>query len=309
MRAAVTGGSGFIGSHLVDGLLEAGHTVVVLDTRPPHRPDVEFHALDITDQPALVRSLRAVDTVFHLAAVSNVNDAADHPVCTVDLNVTSTARVWEAARRAEVRRAVLASTVWVYGAAPGTGPADESTPLDPARTGHIYTASKIAAEMIAHNYAALYGQEFTILRYGIPFGPRMRAELVIPRFVRAAVAGETIVVHGDGTQHRNYLYIDDLIEGHLKAIDVVGANEVFNLEGPERITIRRIVETIGTVLGRGVAVEFGAPRPGDYAGRDVSNEKAARLLGWSPRVAFGDGMRRYVEDVIAGDEVEGDLAG
>ena len=313
MKAAVTGGTGFIGSHLVDRLRDAGHEVAVLDMRPPHRSDVQFHAVSITDQAALVKALRGVDVVFHLAAVSNVNDAADQPVRTIDLNVGGTARVWEAARRADVARAVLASTVWVYAAAPpaapGEGAADELTPLNPAGSGHIYTASKVAAEMVVHNYADLYGQDFTILRYGIPFGPRMRAELVIPRFVRAALSGDTISVHGDGTQYRNYVYIDDLIDAHLLALSPAGINEVFNLEGTEQISIRRLVETISAVLSRKVAVEFGAARPGDYEGREVSAAKAAAVLGWAPKVSFEEGLRRFVEDFQAGVEVEGDLAG
>jgi UDP-glucose 4-epimerase len=137
----------------------------------------------------------------------------------------------------------------------------------------------------------------------------MRAELVIPRFVRAALAGDMITVNGDGTQYRNYVYIDDLIDAHLLALGDDGVNQVFNLEGAEKITIRHLVETIGQVLGRSVAVEFGEPRPGDYGGREVSAAKAARILGWVPQVSFAEGLRRYIEDFQAGDEVEGDLAG
>ncbi len=306
MRVAVTGGSGFVGSNLVDRLATDGHDVVVVDTVRPHRSDVAHRHVDIRDLDALTAALRGCDVVFHLAAVSNVNDVAADPVTALDVNVTGTARVWEAARRNEVGRAVLASTVWVYAAAPpGDEPVDEQTPLLPGGSGHIYTGSKIAAEMVAHNSFDLYGQPFTILRYGIPYGPRMRPQLVIPRFVEMARNGQKITVHGDGSQYRNYIYVDDLIEGHLRALGEQGENQVFNLEGREPVSIRQLVQQIQGLLERPVAVEFGPGRPGDYAGREVSNAKAERLLGWTPRVSFEDGMRQYLEWFLEADEAAG----
>jgi UDP-glucose 4-epimerase len=309
MRIAVTGGAGFIGSNLVDGLLDAGHEVVVLDVTPPHRGDVTFRRADIHDDHALVKGLRGCDVVFHLAAVSNVNHAAADPIGNFDLNVTGTARVWEAARRNDLERAVLASTVWVYAAAAGDGPddeADEHSPMLLDGTGHVYTSSKIAAEMVVQNYWQLYEQPFTILRYGIPYGPRMRPELVIPKFVQMALDGETITVHGDGSQYRNYVYIDDLVAGHVRALEVPETrNEVINLEGTEQVTVRHLVECIQQVLGRPVAVEFGSARPGDYEGRPVSTAKAERLLGWRANTPFLEGLRRYV-DWFRGDEAGAD---
>jgi len=160
----------------------------------------------------LVRATKGCDVVFHLAAVSDVNEAVADPVRTTELNVLGTTKVWEAARRNGVRRVVLASTVWVYAGAHGDGPLDEEAPFHLPSAGHIYTSSKIAGELIAHNYNELYDTPFTILRYGIPFGPRMREQLVIPRFVQMALAGDTITVHGDGSQFRNYVYVEDLAD-------------------------------------------------------------------------------------------------
>src|SRR5260370_9548275 len=174
MRVAVTGGSGFIGSHVVDRLVGAGHEVVVIDARPPHRVDALYREVDITDLSGLVRATVGCDAIFHLAAISNVNDAFADPVACIDLNVTGTARVWEAARRNNVGRAVLARTVWVYASAVGDGTVDEDTPVAVTGTEHVYTASKIAAELVVTIFSELYGQPYTILRYGIPFGPRMR---------------------------------------------------------------------------------------------------------------------------------------
>ncbi|MBM3671549.1 MAG: NAD-dependent epimerase/dehydratase family protein [Actinobacteria bacterium] len=294
MRAAVTGGSGFIGSHVIDSLADAGHDVVVLDVRGAHRSDVDSLAVDILDLDALVSATNGCDAVFHLAAVSNVNDAFDDPVGAVQLNIVGTANVWEAARRNGVGRAILASTVWVYAGAVGDA-VDEDSPFFLATAGHVYTSSKIAGEMLVHNYFDLYGQPFTILRYGIPFGPRMRDELVIPRFVQAALRGETIRIDGDGNQYRNYVYIEDLARAHVLALGEAAENEVINLEGAEPVSIRRIAETVIDIVDSSTEVEYVHARQGDFAGRTVSADKARELLGWEPSVSFEDGMRRYVE--------------
>ena len=137
MKIAVTGGAGFIGSHVVDRLREAGHTVIVVDVKPPHRPDVSFREADLSDLGSMVQATRGCDVVFHLAAVSNVNDAYEHPVATVRINITGTVNVFEACRRNEVQRAVLASTVWVYAGAKGDGPHDEDAPFHPVSYTHL----------------------------------------------------------------------------------------------------------------------------------------------------------------------------
>ena len=299
MRISVIGGSGFIGSHVVDHLLEAGHDVQILDPRAAHRDDVDTLPVDILDLDELVTATKGRDVVFHLAAVSNVNDAFEDPVHAVNVNITGTTNVWEACRRNEVGRAVFASTVWVYAGAVGDD-VNEDSPFYLATAGHVYTSSKIAAEMIVHNYFDLYGQPFTILRYGIPFGPRMRDQLVIPQFVRAALKGESIHIEGDGSQYRNYVYIDDLAHAHVLALGEAAENEVFNLEGTEAVSIRRIAETVLKILDRPMDIEFTNARQGDFAGRTVSAEKARRVLGWQPRVSFDEGLRRYV-DWFAGD--------
>ena len=296
MKIAVTGGAGFIGSHVVDQLLDAGHRVVVIDTRSPHRADAAFRDVDITDLAGLVRATAGCDVVFHLAAVSNVNDAQADPVGCIDVNVTGTARVWEAARRNQVGRAVLASTVWVYAAAPDddqAGDLTEDTPLAVSGTEHVYTASKISAELVVTSFHELFGQPYTILRYGIPFGPRMRDALVIPRFMTSAQSGTPITIHGDGMQFRNYVYVEDMARAHLLALGDAGINQIFNLEGPAPVSIRHVAETVRDLLNPAMTIEFVPARPGDYAGRKVSAEKAGALLGWRPTTSFDEGMRRY----------------
>ena len=294
LRVAVTGGAGFIGSHVVDRMVAAGHRVTVLDVRPPHREDVAFTMVDIDDVDGLVAALAGTDVVLHLAGVSNVNDAFDRPLDTVAINIAGTANVWEAARRNHLQRAVLASTVWVYAGADEQHPLDEEAPFHLPGAGHIYTSSKIAAEMVVHNYAELYGVPFTILRYGIPFGPRMRDELLIPRFVGRALAGEPLTINGDGQQFRNWVYVTDMADAHQRILADAGRNEVFNLEGRQPVSVRQLVDTLRMLLGDQIEVEYLPARPGDYTGREVSAAKALRLLGWESTTSFEDGLAAYV---------------
>src|SRR5437763_115338 len=305
MRTLVTGGGGFIGSHVVDRLKRAGHDVAVVDLRPPHRSDVGHIPADINDLDALVEAFAGADVVFHLAAYADVNDVSRDPVDATDANVVGVAKVWEACRRNNVGRAVLASTVWVYNgaAAGGDGPLDEDTAFKLDDLGHLYTSSKVAAEMVAHSYKTLYDQEFTILRYGIPYGPRMRDSLVIPKFVGMALRNEALTIQGDGSQYRNYVYVEDLADAHVLALAPEAANQTFNLEGREKISIRSMVESIGEVLGRSVDVTYTPARTGDYGGREISAAKAERVLGWRAEMPFADGLRRYVDWHLTRDAV------
>jgi UDP-glucose 4-epimerase len=295
MRAAVTGGSGFIGSHVVDQLVHAGHTVVVLDSRPPHRADVEHAPADLRDRESIVTATRGCEVIFHLAAVSNVNDVFDLPVDAVDVNVTGTARMLEAARRNGAERVFFASTVWVYGSAVGDSDLREDALFDTQLPAHLYTASKIASELVIRSFEELYGVPFTILRYGVPFGPRMRDELVIPRFVRMALEGEPITIDGDGYQYRNYIYVEDLADAHVLALDDLARNEVFNLEGPAPVSLRDLIAALEVVLDRELEVQYGPARPGDFRGRPVSGRKAEKLLDWKPGTSFEAGLRRYID--------------
>ena len=294
-RIGVTGGSGFIGFNVVNRMMAAGYDAIVLDVRPPLRPDVTYRKVDVLDLGSLVQATRDCQTVFHLAGVSDAIDALRNPVGAVRVNIAGTANVFEASRRNGVGRTVLASTAWVYAGARGDVPVDEEAPFHLPSAGHIYTSSKITSELIAHNYKELYDTPFTILRYGDAYGPGMSEELVIPRFVRMALNGETITVHGDGSQFRNFVYVEDLADAHVLALSSDAENEVFNLKGPEPITIRQVTEAIGDALGISFAVEFREAVPGDYAGRVISGDKARRSLGWAPETSFAEGLRRYID--------------
>jgi len=294
MNIGVIGGSGFIGSHVVDKLTDAGHEVTVFDIMKPHRNDVRHLYIDITDLSRTVVALTGnYDAVYMLAAMADVNDVYKSPVVAGEVNIMAVANVLEAARRNEIGRVILASTVWVYEMA-AERKVDENTPLLLHKANHVYTASKVAAELYCHSYQRLYGQGFTILRYGIPYGPRARGGTVIAIFVRRALNGEPLTIMGDGSQYRNFIYVEDLAEGNVAVLRAEASNQTYNLEGMRPITIKEVAETVKKLLGN-VAIEYKEARAGDYEGKLVSAEKAKRELGWEPKVDLEEGIKRYIE--------------
>jgi UDP-glucose 4-epimerase len=295
MRIAVTGGCGFIGSHVVDHLIRDHHQVAVLDVRKRWlNPAADYRHADIFDGSALAAALSGADAVFHLAGAADVNEVAADPLRAVRLNVEGTTRVLEAARQARVARFVLASTVWVYGAAVGGGDLTEDAPIDVRSPGHVYVATKLAAELLVHSYREMYGQHFTILRYGIPYGPRMRGALVIARFVQAALSGQPITIAGTGEQQRNYVYVEDLADAHVRALAPAAADQTLALEGGTPISVREIADTVCSLV-RPVQVRHEPARPADYQGVSISAQLAKELLDWAPVTSFATGVRLYLD--------------
>jgi UDP-glucose 4-epimerase len=294
LTVLVTGGSGFIGSHVVDKLRDAGHRPVIFDARPPGEPDhADLPAVvgELDDLERLCVAMQGCDAVIHLAAAADVNEVRDEPVEAERHNARGTLHVLEAARRCAVGRVVYASTIWVYSDTPATCH-EESIPLQPPA--HLYSATKLAGELYCRSYQELYGVEHTILRFGIPYGPRARPAAVVPAFVGRALAGEPLTIAGDGLQSRRFVYVEDLAEGVVRGLDPVAANRTYNLVSEVDTTIREIAETVRDILGD-VAIEHVPGRSGDFAGAPVSGSRAAEELGWRPQTAFAEGVRRYVE--------------
>ncbi|HET6448846.1 MAG TPA: NAD-dependent epimerase/dehydratase family protein [Conexibacter sp.] len=290
-RVLVTGGAGFIGSHVVDKLIAAGHDPVVFDVRrSSHHPDVETVLGDMCVLDDLLRAADGCDAIAHLAAAADVGEVQQDPLGSERLNARGTANVLEAARRLSVRRVVYASTIWVYSDVEADA-VDETTALAPPA--HLYTATKLAGELYCRSYRELYGVESTVLRFGIPYGPRARPAAVIPIFVRKALAGEALTLAGGGLQTRRFVYVEDLAEGVVAGLAPQAADRTYNLVGDEEVTIREIAERVRDEVGD-VELVMTDGRPGDFRGAEVSGARARQELGWEACTPFAEGLRRYV---------------
>jgi UDP-glucose 4-epimerase len=293
VKVLVTGGSGFIGNHVVNKLLTHGVDVRILDMlAPPEvRENVEFTKGSILDLNDVRPAMHRVDAVIHLAAVADVRDVFNDPHYAEQINVRGTANILEAMRMVGLKRVVFGSTTWVYSDVVETD-VDETTALLPPS--HLYTATKIAGEHYCRSYSQLYGLEPTILRFGIPYGPGARPGAVIPIFVDKAINGNPLTLQGDGMQFRKFIYVDDLAEGIVAALKPVAINQTYNLDGHQKVSIREIAETVQKILGD-VTIEYIDARPGDFVGKDASSAKALRELAWQATTPFEEGVRRYVE--------------
>jgi UDP-glucose 4-epimerase len=293
-RTLVTGGSGFIGSHVIDALIAAGHSPRIFDMVPS-----EFHAAsevdtylgDLADRDALTDALEGCDAVVHLAAIADVNEVLLDPAWAEAVNVRGTLNVLEAARNANVRRVAYASTIWVYDGLTD-GLVDEDSQL--ALPTHLYTATKLAGEMYCASYAELYGLESTILRFGIPYGPRARPAAVVPQFVGNALAGLPLTIAGTGEQTRRFVYVEDLAAGCVAALDTKAAGRIYNLVGTEDTSVRQIADVVRDLVGN-VDIIHTEGRAGDFRGAEVSPQRARQELGWVAQVPFRDGVKHYLE--------------
>lgn len=295
MRVLVTGGAGFIGSHVVDKLLAHGHEVFVFDlpvTSDRVAPSgAVFVPGSILDLESLRVAMNGIDAVYHLAAVADVNDVFKDPYYSESINVRGTINVLEAARRSELPRVIYGSTNWVYSES-DPDEVDEDTPL--RAPAHLYTATKLTSEYYCNSYDKLYGLPTTILRYGIPYGPRARDAAVIPSFVARALKGEPLTIAGDGAQFRQFVYVEDLAEGNALALNPIAKHRIYNLDGAEKITIRRVAETVQKIIGN-VEIQYTEGRAGDFGGKVSISRRAKEELGWEPQVSFEEGVRRYIQ--------------
>jgi len=293
MKVLVTGGAGFIGSHVVDKLRDRGVQVRVFDMVMPvfrKDKDIEFYHGSMLDLEALRMAMNGIEVIYHLAAVADVKDVYEEPHYSESINVRGTINVLEAARKVGVPRVIYGSTTWVYSEVTDAQ-VDEETLLKPPK--HLYTATKIASEYYCQCYSELYKIAFTILRYGIPYGPRARDGAVVPIFVKKALSGQPLTVAGDGSQFRKFVYVEDLAEGNVLALKPIAKDKIYNLDGAEKVTVKQIAETVQKLVGN-VSIQYVEGRPGDFSGKEISSERARRELNWEPKVSFEEGMGRYI---------------
>jgi UDP-glucose 4-epimerase len=304
----VTGGAGFIGSHLVAALLEREHRVRVLDDFSsgrrellPAHPALEVLAGDIRDPAALERAVAGTDVIFHQGALRSVPRSVEEPFEYHDVNATGTLRLLLAARAAGVRRLVFASSSSVYGDQP-TMPLREThrpMPISP------YGASKLIGEHYCANFARHYGVETVALRYFNVYGPRQdpnsQYAAVVARFIQAARTGVPLEIHGDGEQTRDYTYVDNVVEANLLAAQVPGvAGEVFNVACGERISVLDIAAALERLIGRPLPRHHVASRPGDVRDTLADLSRARDRLGYTAKIGFSDGLGRTVAAFASG---------
>jgi len=308
MRILVTGGAGFIGSHLAEKLVATGHDVAILDDfNDFYDPqikrqniaavskDVAIHHLDLRDSGA-VRNLfhqEKFETIAHLAARAGVRPSIQNPQVYYDTNVNGTLHLLEAARMTGVERFIFASSSSVYGSST-TVPFSEDQHL--TQTISPYAATKIAGEFLCSTFSHLYGMRVVALRYFTVYGPRQRPDLAIHQFARRIHAGKPIDQFGDGTTRRDYTYIDDIIQGTMAALKYDGALfDIFNLGENETIQLKDLIVAIENALGRKAKINRLPEQPGDMPLTCADISKARRLLGYKPAMRLSDGLPRFIE--------------
>ncbi len=290
MRCLVTGGSGFIGSHLVQKLLDAEHDASVLDLREP-QADVHWVRADIRSPDTI--DLKGIDVVYHLAAISNARRCSELPHECYATNVVGTHNVVSAAARDDVDRVILASSSWVAGAQSGEIVQEDSL-FDLQNVNTIYGASKLSQELICTSYFGEFGRpKFTILRYGIPYGERMWKGLVVRAFMDWADKTGTINILGDGKQYREFLYVGDMCDAQVKALDSSAENKVFNLTGDRPITVEEIAKEVRKHIK--AKLEYVPQARIEPKLKRVSNDVAKRDLGWNPSTSLENGIALCVD--------------
>jgi len=308
MRILVTGGAGFIGSHLVEKLLALGHGVVILDDfNDFYDPQIKHaniagFAKDVTVCHVDLRESDSVRTVFrrekldaivHLAARAGVRPSIQHPRLYYDTNVIGTLHLLEAARVTEVQRFIFASSSSVYGASK-TIPFSEEQHL--TQTLSPYGATKIAGEILYSTYSHVYQMRVVALRYFTVYRPRQRPDLAIHQFTRRSHAGQPIDQFGDGSTRRDYTYIDDIIQGTMAALEYDGPRyDIFNLGESETIQLKELILAIENALGKKAKVNRLPEQPGDMPLTCADISKARKLLGYNPTTKFSKGLPRFVD--------------
>jgi len=300
----VTGGAGFIGSHIAEALVKRGDRVRVLDNLSTgrlcnldgFRDEIELIEADLVDVEAVAKAVDGVDCIFHEAALASVPHSIEAPLDTNAACVTGTVTLLDEARKAGVRRLVYAASSAAYGDQPTSSKreSDLPSPISP------YGAAKLAAEFYCQAFTGTYGFETVAIRYFNVFGPRQDPDspysAVIPLFISAMLAGQQPIIYGDGRQSRDFTFVENVVEANLLAADADGvAGQIFNAADGRSIDLLRLIEVLNDLLGTDVQPAHEAPRPGDVRESQADITKARNMLGYEPKVGFEEGLRRSID--------------
>ncbi len=300
----MTGGAGFIGSHVVDRLIERGDDVVVVDdfngyyspslkrSNVAHFSDgVEIYERSITDDLDDIFA-DGIDAVIHLAAHAGVRPSIENPKLYVDMNVVGTQNILDTMVRLKVKKLVFASSSSVYGNNQKVPFSEDDTvdyPISP------YAATKKANELMCYTYHHLHGMDVNCLRFFTVYGPRGRPDMAIAKFTRLLSDGEPIEMYGDGTSQRDYTYISDIVDGVIGALDKDFGYEIFNLGNSETVELKRLVSVIENALGKKAQVVHKEMQQGDVDITHADISKSRKMLGFNPTVSIEEGVKRYVQ--------------
>jgi nucleoside-diphosphate-sugar epimerase len=304
-RALVTGGAGFIGSHIADRLLENGFEVTVLDDLSnarleninAHTGRSDFHFIegDIRDLETVKKAVRKVDVVFHEAAFVGVQESIRKPLLTNDVNVNGTLNLLEASLQSNVKRLILASSAAVYGE-PQASPISEDSPV---HLNSPYAVSKLTSEHYAKAYHKIYGLETICLRYFNVYGPRQTTgpyAAVITSFIDDLLKNKRPTIYGDGEQTRDFINVRDVVQANILAMEKDCAGETFNVAAGSSATINNLLEIMKRIVGKSeVEPKHGAPRPHDIRESCGDISKAKKILGFTPKISLEDGLTDLVK--------------
>ena len=299
MRVFVTGGAGFIGSHVSRALLAAGHDVTVFDNlsrgqRELVPEDAALVVGNLADEDATIQALRGHDAVIHLAGYLEVSVSVQKPVEFAENNIVNSVRLLESMRRADVGKIIFSSSATVYGA-PESLPLREDSPM--GMQANPYGATKVAVETFLGVYHTLYDFDCVLMRYFNPYGPNELCEPethAVPNIVRSALKREPIPLYWKGEQVRDYIYVEDLAQAHIEPLGVKGF-EVFNVGTEVGTKVIDIIEMVSRILGYEAPVNHLGERLGDLPATYASSEKLRKQLGWSAKVDLEEGLRRTIE--------------
>jgi UDP-glucuronate 4-epimerase len=313
MNVLVTGGAGFIGSHLVERLLGEGHRVVCLDNfddfydpalkrrnlaRALQDPSFKLVERDLRDEGGLIKILarEKIDGVAHLAARAGVRPSVQNPALYADVNIRGTICLLEACRENGVRRFLFASSSSVYGNSSQV-PFSEDDPVNHPIS--PYAATKKAGELLCHTYYHLYGMDVACLRYFTVYGPRQRPEMAIHHFTRSIQEGRKISLFGDGSSRRDYTYIDDAVDGTVAALFREHGFQIYNIGESQTISLGELIRAIEEQAGKKAILEYLPEQPGDVRQTFADIRKAKEQLGYNPQTKIREGLARFVQWYLA----------